>query len=300
MIFDALVLELIVLLAGSLGLSAWQRDPSTTGRISFCALCVAAAATALGEALHLRGVATEVVADRVKYAGVLALPPLWVGFATHVAGFDLARRLPWFPALLLLPGLFLFGLMFDPRYGVLFVTTIEGGADVYGPLWLASTFYGQTLAVTGTAVLSTVVLRTRRPAQIARRLGLVAASLLPVVGNALYVGSHLAWPYDPTPLFLGVALLAMRSAAFEGGLVEPMPISQRDLIHQLPVGIILTDRRGHIVEMSDVAGNRLGVFEEFALGRRLDDVLAWCEPTPLRTQDLTHRGRPTGRLVLLE
>lgn len=300
MILDALLLELIALLAGSLGLSAWQRDPSTTGRLSFCALCLGVAATALGEMLDLRSLTAETIADRVKYAGLLALPPLWVGFATHVAGFDLARRLPWFPALLLLPGLFLLGLMFDPRYGVLFVTTVEDGPDVYGPLWLASMFYGQTLAVTGTAVLSTAALRARQPAHVARRLALVAASLLPVVGNALYLGSYLEWPYDPTPLFLGVALLAMRSAAFEGGLVEPMPVTQRELIHQLPLGVILTDRHGHIVEMSDVAGNRLGVFEEFALGRRLDDVLAWCEPTPLRTQDLVHRRRTAGRLVLLD
>lgn len=300
MILDALLLELILLLAAYIGLSAWQRDPSTTGRVSFCALCVAVAATAAGELLDLRDLATEAAADRVKYAGLLTLPPLWIGFTTHVAGLDLARRLPWFPALLMLPGLFLFGLMFDSRYGVLFVVTVENGDDVHGPLWLAACFYGQALAVAGTAVLSTVAMRAPRPAQVARRLALVAASLLPVAGNALYVAEWLAWPYDPTPLFLGVALLAMRSAVFEGGLVEPMPISQRDLVHQLPLGVILTDRHGHIVEMSDVAGNRLGVFEEFALGRRLDDVLAWCEPTPLRTQDLMHRGRPTGRLVLLE
>ena len=51
---------------------------------------------------------------------------------------------------------------------------------------------------------------------------------------------------------------------------------------------------------SDVAGNRLGVFEEFALGRSVDDVLAWCEPTPLRSSDLMRRGRLAGRLVLLE
>lgn len=300
MILDVLLLEVILLLACFLALGAWQRDPSTMGRLTFCALCISIAGVTLGELLALRGVVTEIVADRVKYAGLLTLPPLWLGFAAHVAGFDIARRLPWFPALLLLPDLFLFGLMFDARYGALFMTTVEGADDVYGPLWLVGTIYGQALAVAGSAILATTALRTRRVAQTARRIVLVAASLLPVVGSALYAGSQFDWPYDPTPLFLGLALLAMRSAAFEGGLVEPLPISQRDLIHQLPLGVILTDRRGNIVEMSDVAGNRLGVFEEFALGRRLDDVLAWCEPTPLRTQDLMHRGRATGRLVLLE
>ena len=43
-------------------------------RFTFCALCVSVAATTLGELLALRGVVPEIVADRVKYAGMLALP----------------------------------------------------------------------------------------------------------------------------------------------------------------------------------------------------------------------------------
>lgn len=301
MTFDVLLLEAIVLLSCSLALGAWQRDPTTMGRVTFCAICIAAALTTLGEALALRGVTSELIGDRVKYAGMLALPPLWVGFAAHVSGLEIARRIPWFPVLLLVPGAFLYAIMLDDRYGVLYMRTVEGADDVYGTLWWAGAIYGHSLAVLGSAILGlTVLLRHGPVAQIGRRLVLVVASLAPVLGNSLYISGHIPWPYDPTPLFLGLALLAMRSAVFEGGLVEPLPISQRDLIHQLPLGVIVTDRKGHIVEMSDVAGNRLGVFEEFALGRSLDDVLAWCEPTPLRTSDLMRRGRPAGRLVLLE
>jgi PAS domain-containing protein len=299
-ILDALLLEIILLLACTLALGAWQRDPATMGRLTFCTLCLAVAGVTLGELLMLRGLTGEIVGDRVKYAGLLALPPLWVGFAAHVAGLDIARRIPWFPALLLVPGAFLYALMYDDRYGVLFMRTVEAADDRYGPLWWAGTAWGQALAVGGSAILATTALRRGPASQIARRVVLVAASLVPVLANAFYIGGHYDWPYDPMPLFLGLALLAMRSAVFEGGLVEPLPISQRELIHQLPLGIIITDRNGSIIEMSDVAGNRLGVFEEFALGRSVDDVLAWCEPTPLRTSDLMRSGRPAGRLVLLE
>jgi PAS domain-containing protein len=299
-ILHSLLLEIILLLALALALAAWQRDPATMGRLTFCALCLSVIAVTLGELLTMRGLTAEPIADRVKYAGLLTLPPLWIGFAAHVAGFDVARRIPWFPALLLVPGVLLYVLMYDDRYGVLFVRTVEGGQDAYGPLWWAATSYGQALAVSGSAILATTVMRGGPASQVIRRAVLVLASLVPLAGNALYLGDHYAWPYDPTPLFLGIALLAMRSAVFEGGLVEPLPITQRELIHQLPLGIIVTDRNGSIVELSDVAGNRLGVFEEFALGRSLDDVLAWCEPTPLRTSDLMRRGRVAGRLVLLE
>ena len=54
MIPDALLHELLLLLALSLGLEAWHRDPSTVGRLTFCALCVAVGAITLGELLSLR------------------------------------------------------------------------------------------------------------------------------------------------------------------------------------------------------------------------------------------------------
>lgn len=300
MILDALLLEAILLLALSVGLSVWQRDVSTTGRLAFCAVCLAAAAMTLGELLALRGITSELVADRIKYAGAITLPPVWLGFACHVTRVDAARRIPWFPALLLVPGLLFYAIMLSPRFGSLFMTTVDGGDDLHGSLWWVSMVYGQTLALAGSAVLTSAALRARRRPDRSRRLLLAAVSLLPIVGNALYVGTQISWPYDPTSIMFGIVLVVMRGAVFEGGLLEPLPISQRELIHQLPLGVILTDRHGHVVEISDTAGNRLGVFEEFALGRSLDQVLAWSEPTPMHTLDLTRRGSPAGQLVLLE
>ncbi len=273
MILDVLLLEMVLLLTFSLALGTWQRDPTTMGRLTFCALCIAVAATTLGELLTLRGLTSEVIGDRVKYAGILALPPLWVGFATHVSGFEIARRIPWFPLLLLVPGASLYAIMLDDRYGVLFMTTVEGGDDLYGSLWQVYVVYGYSLALCGSAILATTVLRRAPVAKTARRLALTAASLVPVLGNSVYIRAQIDWPYDPTPLFLGLALLALRSAVFEGGLVEPLPVSQRELIHQLPLGVIVTERNGDIVEISDVAANRLDVFEEFALGRNVSEVL---------------------------
>lgn len=300
MILDALLLEVIVLLALAVGLGVWQRDASTTGRLTFCAVCLAGTLLTFGELLDLRGVTSEVVADRVKYAGVIALPPLWLGFAAHVARLDAARRIPWFPLLLGVPGLLCYGLMWSARFGSLFVITVDGGEDLYGPLWWAWTVYGQAMALAGSLLLASTALRARRNPFRTSRLLLASVSLLPVFGNALYVATRISWPYDPTPLMLGVVLVVMRGAVFEGSLLEPLPVSQRELIHQLPLGLILTDGRGQVVEISDTAGNRLGVFESFALGRSLDEVLAWSEPTPVHTLELTRRGAPVGTLVLLE
>jgi hypothetical protein len=64
--------------------------------------------------------------------------------------------------------------------------------------------------------------------------------------------------------------------------------------------VILADGRDCIVEMSDLASNRLGVFEEFALGRVLEDVLQDA-PNELKIEsvEIRQRNQPAGRLVLL-
>lgn len=304
MILDALLFEIILLLTLSLALGTWQRDPTTIARLTFCAICVAVAATTLGELLTLRGLTSELIGDRVKYAGILALPPLWVGFTAHVSGFEIARRIPWFPLLLLVPSAALYAIMLDDRYGVLFMTTVEGADDRYGALWRVYVVYGYSLALWGSAILATTALRRAPAAETTRRLVVVAASLAAMLGNSLYIRAQIDWPYDPTPIFLGLALLAMRSAVFEGGLVEPLPVSQRELIHQLPLGVIVTERNGNIVEISDVAANRLDVSEEFALGRNVNTVLGRSERVaplpPHKSCDLMQGGRVAGRIILLK
>lgn len=299
MILEALLLECVLLLTALLGLGAWQRDPDTTGRLTFVALCLSVALMTAGDLMALRELSSETLADRIKYAGVLTLPALWLGFAAHVAHLDLARRLPFFPLMLLVPSLALLGLMYEPRYGALFHRTVENGEDLRGPLWWANAVYGHALALYGSSILAFTAFRGGPRGQVVRRLVLVAASMLPVTGNALFIASGLVWG-DPTPLLLGFSLLAMRGAIFDGNLLEPLPIPQRDVIHQLPLGIILTDKHDHVVEMSDAAAAKLGVFERFALGRSLDEVLAWSEPTPFSSTEIRRRGAVAGRLVLLD
>lgn len=300
MIFEALLFECVLLLTALLGLGAWQRDRSTNGRRTFVALCLSVALITLGDLLSLRQLTNEVLADRVKYAGLLSLPALWLGFAAHSAHLDVARRLPAFPLLLLIPTAVLYGLMYEPRYGAVFHRTVIGTDDVHGPLWWVGTVYCHVVAMTGSSLFALTALRAGSRGQVMRRLVLVTASVVPMVGNAAYILSGFSATFDPTAPLLGFSLLALRSAIFDGNLLEPLPIPQRDVIHQLPLGILLTDKHDHVVEMSDAAAARLGVFEAFALGRSLEEVMAWAEPTPYSSTEIRRRGVVAGRLILLD
>ena len=74
-----IALQLTILLAFWLWLGAWQRERGTPGRNTFAALTVAAIAWCLGDILK-QGQIPEIIADRIRYVGILSLPPLWLAW----------------------------------------------------------------------------------------------------------------------------------------------------------------------------------------------------------------------------
>lgn len=294
-------LELNIALALWLCLGVSQSDRSTPGRATFGALCLAAMVWCTGELVEQRGLADEWLGDRIKYLGVLTLPPLWAAFASHVAGLDVARRAPWFALVLLLPQLLLFGLLFAGGWSSLYLTSIEGGPDHYGPLWWVSMAYSYLLVAGGSAAMIWAALRERRPGSWRRQVAVGCAALMPLAGNAIYVASGLRSAYPPAPILFAVALVALRQTLFSGGLLQTLPVSHAELVTQIPMPLLLTDRRGAVVQLNPAAQRRLGIEEAHAVGRSLEAVLTEAGPglewevTPVRCG-----AREIGQIVLLD
>jgi PAS domain-containing protein len=301
MLLYSIGLELTILLAFWLCLGVWQKDRSTTGRATFVALGFSVVLWCGGELLTLREVFDEAVLDRVKYLGILSLPPLWLGLAGHATRLELARRVPWFPVVLLVPMACTYALMFSGRWSGLFLTTVPNAADQYGPLWWVAGAYGYLLVATGSALLIASAFRRRRWDARLRGLGVGVAALIPLAGNTVYVASGMTWPMDPTPLLLGAALFALRSAIFSGGLLQALAVSQHDLIQQLPLGVILTDRRSVVIDVNPAAERRLCVSQASAVGRTLDAILSEAESHVCADiVPIFSRDREAGQLVLID
>ena len=117
-------------------------------------------------------------------------------------------------------------------------------------------------------------IRWKVPGQYTRRLLVGLAPLVPLAGSAAYVAHDMTWPIDPTPLLFSVGLLALGNAIFTGGLLQALPISQHDLIEQLPIGVVLTDRAGTVIDVNPAAERLLGVSEasvsRLTRGRTID------------------------------
>ncbi len=301
MLLYSIALELTILLAFWLCLGVWQKDRSTAGRATFVALGFSAVLWCSGELMALREILDEAVADRIKYLGVLSLPSLWLGLAGHATRLELARRVPWFPGALRAPMACLYALTFSSRWGGLFLTTVPNAVDHYGPLWWVATSYGYLLVVTGSVLFVASAFRRRGWGGRMRSLVVGFAALVPLAGNAIHIASGMPSLVDPTPLLFGVALFALRSAIFSGDLLQALPVSQHELIQQLPLGVILTDRRGVVIDVNPAAERRLCVSQARAVGRTLDAILSEAEchvcadVVPIFSQ-----SREAGQLVLID
>ncbi len=297
----ALSLEIVLLLAAWIALGVWQKDRVTPGRRTFFSLNVAIAIWCLGEILELRGVVGPIGGDRVQMIGILALPPLWLAAAARLAELDFSRRVPWFPVVLIAPHAAVYSLLWGGAWASLYVSYGPDGTQTPGPLWWVSWAYSLAIATTGSLIFAWAGLTQRRHPHAKRLLLVGVLGLVPVLGNAGWIAAGRSWPIDPSPLLLAVALLGLRSAVFSGGLLQALPVSQHDLIEHLPFGVLLTDRRGTVIDVNPAAQRRLGISEAHALGRNLEAVVASADAAlSIESVPVTSAGREAGHLVLLD
>lgn len=299
MILLRLGYEISILIGLCLLLTVVRENRSTPGRISFSLLAISSMLWSGAELLLLQGWISEVASDRMQYLGALAMPALWIGFAAQASGVEIAKRVPWFSAIFMLPSVCFYPMLYSSRWGSLFVTTVEGGANLHGPLWSFWAAYAQLLAIAGALLLAVTGFYSPHRRQRVQRFVLALAPLLPLAGNSLYQSFGEPWIMDPTPIMIGLGLLTLRGAAFSGGAMPVLPISQHELLHQLPFGVLLTNRFGMVVEVNDAASNRLGTTESDVVGRSLGSVLADTGVAPIRSAPLRVWGRIEGEIVLV-
>jgi len=268
-----LAVEMVAVLSLWLGLSVWQRDRRTPGALLFSGLIASVLVWCVGLILAEHGLVGNEVRGRIIWAGVLALPPMWLGVAAHASGISLARRLPWFPVALLVPSLLLYGLLFSGPWEHLFLVH-DGEVGEEGPLFPVWMVYSYILTLAGVALFVRAAFRWPREGIRRRAVALGVAVLIPLAGNALYVFADLGIPEDPTPVLVGLAIFPLRSAIFHGGLFDVLPVDQRDLLKRLPVGIVLAESGRGVIEMNRRAEEVLDLPRAQAMGRSIEALLA--------------------------
>lgn len=299
----AVALELTLILAAWLAIGAWQRQENVPGRLTYAGAAVAIIFWVAGELIELRG-ETYLLARRVRMIGVLALTPLWFGVAAHAVRLPLIRRTPWIPLLLLVPMVPLYGLMYAGPWSMLFVPATEAPSVEVGPLLWWFLAYAWLLALAGCVVLLRGAWQADTPALRRERLKLLVSVVAPLVANATAVWAlyHTGRTgLDITPLMIAVTLIAFRRAILSGGLLDVLPVAQRDIIQHLPFGVVLADDQGTVIDVNPAAEALLGTARMDALGRGLEAVISRA-PLEVRIEISNVRGRNghLARFALLE
>jgi hypothetical protein len=292
------LLELTALLALWLSLTTWQRDRTAPGRRLFIALCAAVFLWCAGGLAAAAGGLDPQAATRLSWLGMLVVPGLWLALALVVRGSPVARRAPWTLPVILAPAAAAYALhLLGPERAVRLLAGGSGdwlGAELG---WLYAG-YAWSLGVVGAIQFGASARALRRRSERVRRVALASGCAAAVAVNAAYVGAGLPGP-DVTPVLLGALLVALRSDLFSGDLLQSLPLSQLDVMSQLPTPLILTDTADHVTAINPAALACLAIARADALDRNVQLLLEEASfAPPFERFALVARGREVGGILV--
>lgn len=220
----------------------------------------------------------ELVAARLAFAGIFALPPLWLLLTAELSGRRWAARREVRLCVAAPSAGMLVVLATNPLHGALFArpeALLDGPPAVWaGPLFWPWVTWAYTLILAGSAVYAHWSWQLVGQAARWRGLILCVASGAPLLGSVAHVLGWIPQLYDPTPLLLGGATLLLFLADWRYRLLDAVPVARRDVIEQLRDGVVLTDAAGCILDMNPAAERQVGARLEGLAGLPLARMIA--------------------------
>jgi PAS domain S-box-containing protein len=290
---------------------AWYalRQRQRSEALIFGVMMIALSLWSLFYALSISGadLETQHLFNRLKYIGVMAVPPLWLILALQYTQRQsaLTRRnlvLIFLPAMLLLPVVLTDHLthLWWPKiwlgeFGGLPVLEHTHGAPYY-----AHVAFSYLCIIWGLWLYVGLYLHTERIYRSQAGLMIVAAAIPLVASILTQVGlSPLPWGLDSFFFTLSGVLIAI--AIFRYRFLDIMPVAWQAIVEQIPEGVIVIDARGRIVDANPAAQAMLRADKEPIVGQPLAAAVHIPE---LRQAllEITQRGRdqPDERDVYLD
>jgi serine phosphatase RsbU (regulator of sigma subunit) len=279
-LIGALVLGGVVYLA--LAGFVWSNRQAVGAR-QLIVMLLAVKVWSVSYALELSSRSVEVAQwwSGLKYVGIVVLPPaLWSFVLEYTGRGRLSRRVF---ALLLIHPVVVLTLLAVPATHDLIQSYQEPYGDAprmllgapvphAGVLFWPHAVYVSTLML---AAVFTLLVRLARIATPYRRQGalLIAASILPCVGNALFNANVFGNIIDPTPfLFLVTGGVLVWGFLRLRGL-DLAPVAREIVIEQMSDGVLVLDVYGRVADVNKAGQAILGLSWGQLVGRSAVDVL---------------------------
>jgi PAS domain S-box-containing protein len=303
------------------------RHRRVRGAVWYCTVLLAIAlwSTAYAWELAAPDFTSKLLALRIKYIGVVALPLAWIGFVLDFVARDRAtvrhvsRRLAIVAGVVLLVAwtnewheLFWGPLTLDPS-GTLYTFSGRGPGFYLNVVYTYAALFAGLAILVAQAVQSPYLYRKRT-------VILVLAAVLPWLGNVIFVSrSEAAGTIDSTPFLFTCTAVIAAVAVFRYRVLDPIPTLLDARIEVIGDGFLIVDRSLRIADLNRAAEAIIGRDRAAAAGEPVQRVLPDWPPDihgEVR-QDLTlaaldgHRvydvritplqspGEPTGYIVLL-
>ncbi|MDX1383300.1 MAG: EAL domain-containing protein [Thermoanaerobaculia bacterium] len=239
---------------------------------------------------------------QASFVGSLPLPVLWLLFTLDFGG---SRRLlgpAWLLALAVVPTISMVLVWTNPAHHLVIAETrldpVTDQLALEHGFWFVSVVvpYSWLLILLGLAALVRQYLHSESLYR--RQCGiLIAAALVPLTVNVLWVAGRSPIPQgiDPTPLGFCVATMLIAWGLFFYRLLDMTPVAFEAVFNSMGDGVVVLDVDGRVTMINPVGLARLGCTSEDVLGRTLEEVYPeW--PEVMLTLGKKSEGRAEARL----
>ena len=262
---------------------AWYalRHPPQPEARTFAFMSIALAWWSLCYALHIcsTDLGTQYLLNRLKYIGVLTVPPLWMILALQYT----RRRIVFSPARLVaifLPAILLLPVVLTDHLTHLWWAEVWAGEYNGRPVLQnkhAALYYLQ-VAINYAYVLTGswyYVRFLRQKWQVYRsQAGLILiAVIIPLAANILTQLGRSPLPWGLDAFFFALTSLALGIAVFRYRFLAIAPIARQTVLEHLPDGVIVIDAHGRILDANPAMAALMECPVESLVGQPLESAI---------------------------
>ena len=247
--------------------------------------------------------AQKLLALKIKYLGVTALPVAWLGFILNFVAWDptVVKRIERGMAAVAV--VTLLAAWTNDTHGLFWgrMTVHPGALGTLagrGPGFWLNVAYTYAVLFAGLAIL--VGQAVRSPYLYRKRaVILVLAAVLPWIGNLIFVaGGEAPGTIDSTPFLFSCTAVIAAVAVFRYGVLEPIPTLRDARIEVIGDGLVILDRARQIADLNRAAEAMLGRDRASVAGEPIERALPdWPSHTDTEIrQDLPLSGPEGARI----
>jgi PAS domain S-box-containing protein len=230
--------------------------------------------------------ATKILALKVKYLGVVAVPPAWVGFILELVG-SRRERVRSDVLRLSIVALSVSAVLWTNEWhgwfwGSMAVQDIGSYVVLRGRgpgFWINIAY---TYVVLAGGIVLLLLHTVHSPYLYKRRAGIVImGTVVPWIGNAIFILHPEERIFDPTPFLFTCTAVIAALAVFHYDLLEPVPTLRDARIESVGDGVIILDTRRRVADLNAAAEAALGSRRVEAAGTVIDTLLPSWPPGAL-------------------